>query len=109
MMANLKKYEQTFCRQTKSLMIGLQKNLEILAKNPQNKQALKDCLLNFHTLKGSAGAMECKGLENFVIKAEKDIKNPNNILQLKSSCQEIESLAGDFRLLCRFAPRNDKS
>lgn len=91
-MADLTKYELTFCRQTKSLVVALQNSLE-------NKDCKEECLHLLHTLKGSAAMMECKGLENFAKKAEENIKNNQDISELISSCQEIEDLTGDFKKL----------
>jgi chemotaxis protein histidine kinase CheA len=101
-MNNLKKYELIFCRQTKQLTVDLQKNLEILARNPIDKDVLEESLRQFHTLKGSAATMKCRGLENFAKTAEETIKSAKSIDQLKSSCQEIESLAGDFKKLKKY-------
>lgn len=93
-MANLKKYEPTFCLQTKNLAIALQ---DSLANND-----FQECLRLAHTLKGSAALMGCPGLADFAQKAEKSIKNKQDIDKLKLSCQEIKSLAGDFSNLKKY-------
>lgn len=90
-MADLTKYELTFCQQTKDLVVALQNSLE--------KKDFEECLHKLHTLKGSAAMMECKGLENFARKAEELIKSNKSIEQLKSACQEIKNIADDFKKL----------
>lgn len=112
-MADLKKYEPTFCRQTKKIVIALQSYVvrpcgEQVTSRLRSKDISKDvdrqeCLHLLHTLKGSAAMMECKGLENFAREAEELIKNNKPIEQLKPACQEIESLTRDFSRLKEYS------
>ena len=70
-MADLKKYEALFLRNTKDLAQKLQKILKVLSRNSgQPETVLREGQRLAHIIKGSAALMDCKILSNLFVVVE---------------------------------------